>query len=79
MLQYSAIDSRRSIFHAKSLNLLILSTGESYIIDKSGATMAAKMIGVVALIAGASATPLDDYVSKPDPNYGWTDTGHRIK
>ena len=23
----------------------------------------------------AGATPLDDYVNKPDPNYGWKDTG----
>jgi len=25
----------------------------------------------------AFATPLDDYVNKPDPNYSWTDTGYR--
>ena len=26
----------------------------------------------------ASATPLDDYVSKPDPAYKWVDTGQTI-
>lgn len=33
-----------------------------------------------ATLAGrALSTPLDDYVSKPDPNYGWKDTGARVK
>ena len=33
--------------------------------------------GVVGLlgIATAAATPLDDYVSKPDPVFGWRATG----
>jgi PhoPQ-activated pathogenicity-related protein len=33
---------------------------------------------LLALAATANATPLDDYVSKPDSNYKWHDTGARV-
>lgn len=31
-----------------------------------------------ALCAVAKATPLDDYVNKPDDHYSYTDTGYRV-
>jgi hypothetical protein len=34
---------------------------------------------VLALAALVVATPLDDYVNKPDPNYSWSDTGVVVK
>ena len=33
----------------------------------------------LALAAVASSTPLDDYLNKPDSNYGWVDTGAVIE
>ena len=41
-----------------------------------------KMIIIVSLViflSLAHATPLDDYVNKPDPNFKWVDTGIKIK
>ena len=39
--------------------------------------MATKAVvgAVLALAVVASSTPLDDYLNKPDSNYGWADTG----
>ena len=36
------------------------------------------LLALAALAAAASATPLDDYVSKPDEHYGWFDTNDTI-
>ena len=37
------------------------------------------LLGLCLLGACVVATPLDDYVAKPDSNYKWTDTGSQKK
>lgn len=34
---------------------------------------------LLSLVSIAWATPLDDYVNKPDPVYKWADTGQVVK
>lgn len=40
--------------------------------------MAARVAALAWCVAAAAATPLDDYVSKPEPVFGWVDTGLRV-
>ncbi len=41
--------------------------------SKGNLKMLFQLLSILSTLAVISATPLDDYVWKADPNYGWVD------